>query len=107
MRIPEICPTCVTYINAKCIIYDGDYLSNIDVSPMDPLDEILSNINTLLIPRSGAVAPTANASYIGQLYVNTSVPTLYYARSVGYGAGDWVPLINGVVPTTTTTTTTP
>ena len=48
MRIAEICPNCATYINASCILYDGDYLSNIDVSPLDPLDEILEKLNDII-----------------------------------------------------------
>ena len=48
MRVAEICPECATYINAACIIYNGEYLSNIDVSPLDSLDDILVKINDAL-----------------------------------------------------------
>lgn len=48
MRIAEICPNCATYINASCILYDGPYLSCIDVSPLDPLDEILAKLDAIL-----------------------------------------------------------
>jgi hypothetical protein len=90
MRTAEVCPTCATYVNAVCVLYDGDYLTNIDVSPLDPLDEILGKINSNLVPKSGDVPPTASAVYIGQLYVDTSGPGLYYAVSVGSGSADWV-----------------
>jgi hypothetical protein len=46
MRTSQICPTCTTYINSLCIVYNGTYLSNINASPLDDLDTILSNINT-------------------------------------------------------------
>jgi hypothetical protein len=45
MRIATICPTCATFINSVCVIYDGEYLANIDVAPGDTLDEILAKIN--------------------------------------------------------------
>jgi len=90
MRIAEICPTCATYINAACVIYDGPYLSNIDVSPLDPLDQILGNINDNLVPVTGTGAPTNNAVYIGQLYVDTSTGDIYYAVTTGSGPADWV-----------------
>lgn len=94
MRIAEICPTCATYINASCIIYDGPYLSNIDVSPLDPLDQILGSINNNLVPVIGTTAPTTNATYVGQLYVNTLNGTIYYAITTGSGAADWVAIVD-------------
>ena len=45
MRTAAICPTCATYTNSICVIYNGIYLSNINASPLDPLDTILANIN--------------------------------------------------------------
>ncbi len=90
MRTAEICPTCATYENALCIIYDGPYLSNIDVTPLDSIESALESINDNLVPVVGIIAPTANAKFIGQLYVNTAAPALYFAKSVGLGASDWV-----------------
>lgn len=46
MRTASICPTCAIYENAKCILYDGDYLSNIDVDTLDSLQTALEKINT-------------------------------------------------------------
>lgn len=115
MRTAAICPTCATYENALCIIYNGEYLENIDVTPLDSLETALVNIDTTVggiitnienietnladitsyfTPLNGVVAPTANASFIGQLYVDTSGPALYYAVSVGSGPADWVQLAN-------------
>lgn len=45
MRIATICPTCATLINSVCVIYDGEYLANIDVAPGDTLEDILAKIN--------------------------------------------------------------
>lgn len=89
MRTAAICPTCATYENALCIIYNGPYLSNIDVAPLQDLPTILGKINTNLVPLSGTTAPTSSARYLGQTYLNTAKSMLYFAKSVGTGASDW------------------
>jgi len=94
MRTAAICPTCATYENALCILYNGDYLPNIDVAPLDSLEVALEKINNNLVPLYGPTSPTVAAVYIGQLYVNTTTPSLYYAKSIGLGALDWVLLTN-------------
>jgi hypothetical protein len=49
MRTANICPTCATYINAVCVIYDGPaVLTNIPASPDDNMDEILVALNETL-----------------------------------------------------------
>ena len=89
MRTAAICPTCAVYENAKCIVYNGTYLNNIDVNPLEDLQTILGKINTKLVPLSGTVAPSSSATYKGQLYLNTTTSILYFAKSVGTGATDW------------------
>ncbi len=90
MRTAAICPTCPTYENALCVLYNGEYLTNIDVNPLDSLEVALGKINDNLVPVSGANAPTAAAIYLGQLYVRTATaPNLYFAENTGTGALDW------------------
>lgn len=48
MRTAAICPTCATYENALCIIYNGSYLSNIDLAPLDNVQLAFSKVNTVL-----------------------------------------------------------
>ena len=36
MRTAAICPTCATFENALCVLYNGPYLANIDVNTIDP-----------------------------------------------------------------------
>jgi hypothetical protein len=99
MRTAAICPTCATYENAKCILYNGSFLSNINVAPLDDLETILEKINTRLVPLSGSLAPSTSATYLGQLYLNTAKSVLYFAKSVGTGASDWsVVLTTPVIP---------
>ena len=83
MRTAEICPTCAVYQNAECIIYNGPYLTNIVVNPLDDLQTILGNINTNLVPLTGIGAPTSPATYIGQLYVDDNTSIVYYASTAG------------------------
>ena len=89
MRTAAICPTCATYENAKCIVYNGPYLTNIKVNPLEDLESVLAKINTNLVPLSGTTAPSSSATYLGQTYLNTTKSMLYVAKSVGTGASDW------------------
>jgi len=101
MRIAELCPNCVTYINASCVIYNGVYLSSIDVAPLTSLDEILGDINSTFTALSGIGAPTTIPLFVGQLYINTSVPELWIG--MGTASVNWG--LVGEISTTTTTTT--
>jgi hypothetical protein len=89
MRTAAICPTCATYENALCIIYDGPYLTNIQVNPLEDLETILAKINSNLVPKTGTIAPSSSATYLGQTYLDTTTKILYFAKSVGTGATDW------------------
>lgn len=42
--------------------------------------------------RSGAAAPSVDAYYIGEIYVDTTGSKAYIAKSVGSGASDWMVL---------------
>jgi len=95
MRIAEICPTCATYQDASCILYNGEYLSNIVANPGESLNVVLENINNNLVPLTGTGVPDtpspsqppANAQspapYVGKLYVDNITGLVYYAKSVG------------------------
>jgi len=89
MRTAAICPTCATYENALCIIYNGPYLTNIDVDPLEDLQSVLAKINTNLVPIVGTTAPSTSATYLGQTYLNTAKSMLYFAKAIGTGAADW------------------
>lgn len=89
MRTAAICPTCATYENAKCIVYNGPYLTNVKVNPLEDLESALAKINTNLVPLSGTTAPSTSATYLGQTYLNTAKSMLYFAKAVGTGASDW------------------
>lgn len=94
MRTAAICPTCATFENALCVLYDGDLLVNSDINPLDSVTTAIEKLNDALAPGNGIVAPTTSAVYVGQLYVDTDEPALYYAITTGAGAADWVKLAN-------------
>ena len=99
MRTAAICPTCATYENALCIIYNGPYLTNIKVNPLEDLQSVLAKINTNLVPKTGTTAPSTSATYLGQTYLNTTKSMLYFAKAVGTGAADWSLVLTAPIPT--------
>lgn len=101
MRVAELCTTCATYINATCIIYNGNYLTNLDVSPLDSLDGILGKINDSLEPLTGSGEPAVAPTYVGQYYIDTIGGYLWVG--MGTGSVNWGLL--GTISTTTTTST--
>lgn len=46
MRTASVCPTCSTYENALCVIYDGPTLTTLNIQSQDDLQTILSKIET-------------------------------------------------------------
>jgi hypothetical protein len=44
MRTADVCPTCATYTNALCVIYDGPLLTTLNILPQDNLEIILQKI---------------------------------------------------------------
>lgn len=89
MRTAEICPTCATYQNALCIIYNGGYLTNLDIVPLDSIETILAKIDANFVPTTGATAPTNSAIYLGQQHLDSTNNQLYSAKTIGLGADDW------------------
>jgi len=107
MRTAAICPTCATYTNAVCVIYDGPYLSNLDIAPLTDLEEIIgiidAKIGTLqpalgftpenvankstnvLLGTSNTLYPTQNAvkTYVDTEIAAIPVPTLQQVTASG------------------------
>lgn len=116
MRTAQICPTCATYVNAVCVLYDGpDVLTNININPNDSLDTALVNINAVIgqinndiadidggfPPLYGEGAPEMNSSFIGQTYIDTLNQQLFFSFTTGNGELDWqgvcsCPSIDGI-----------
>lgn len=49
MRTANVCPTCSTFINALCVIYDGPLLATLDIQPTDSLEVALQKIETFAL----------------------------------------------------------
>lgn len=101
MRTAAICPTCATYINALCVIYNGPNLTNTNVATLDNLETIVQKINNNLVPRYGSGAPTTSAIYEGQIYIDNATGEIYIAIATGGGPADWVELaLQSAIPPT-------
>ncbi len=105
MRTAEVCDVCATFISAKCIIYNEDYLSSLDIAPGTHLDVILEAINDAFPALSGEGTPTSVPAFLGQKYIQTDGED---------GPVEWIGLSTtipnwgyiGTITTTTTTTST-
>lgn len=89
MRTAEICPTCATYQNALCILYNGLYLSNLDIEPLDSIEEILGKINDNVVPTNGTGPSIISGVYYAQQHLDTFNNKLYSAKTLGNGINDW------------------
>lgn len=49
MRTAAICPTCATYENALCVLYNGSYLFNTGIAPLDSMEVALQKIDPLIV----------------------------------------------------------
>lgn len=49
MRTSDICPTCSTFENALCIIYNGTFLTTLDINTLDSLEDALIKIEVFAL----------------------------------------------------------
>jgi hypothetical protein len=68
MRTAAICPTCATYENAVCVIYDGETLSNIGVPPLTDLQTALGSIDASL----GSAIALINSVAANPIFLTTT-----------------------------------
>ena len=76
MRTAEICPTCATYINALCVIYDGDALPNTQIGPNTNMKDALSLIDASI----GTINHILSTGYTG--VVETGFQTLTFTNGM-------------------------
>ncbi len=69
MRTAAICPTCATYENAICVLYDGPYLPYTGISPLDSVTEALAKIDAAI----GALGGTTTTSTSSTTSTTTTV----------------------------------
>jgi hypothetical protein len=53
MRTAKVCPTCSHYENSKCILYEGQWLSLVNIEPGDSVEVSLQKINDTMSTLSG------------------------------------------------------
>jgi len=103
MRVAVICPTCATNINSVCVIYDGEYLENLDVSPGDTLESILQKINDSCAC-TPLITTTTTSSSSTTSSTTTATPTTT-TTSTSSTSSTTTTTTSSTSSTTTTTTT--
>ena len=99
MRTAAICPTCATYENALCILYNGEYLSTIDVAPLDSLEIALENINTVMSGITGTSGTSGSSGSSGTSGLTGSSGSSGSSGSytpTNASAGTYTPTITGI-----------
>jgi hypothetical protein len=69
MRTAAICPTCATFENAICVLYDGEPLPYTEIEPLDSLQTALEKIDAAL----GNIIPSTN-NYLNYVAIDDSHP---------------------------------
>ena len=82
MRTADVCPTCSTYTNALCVIFDGPLLTTLDIAPNDDLDTALVKIEAwaagLTLTGGANISDEAySATWDGNTLVGASKNALY------------------------------
>jgi hypothetical protein len=88
MRTAQVCPTCATYINAVCVLYDGPYLPNLDIEPLTDVSGILEIIDDYvgnLQPSLGYV-PENVANKTVDMFTSSTSNTMYPSAKA---VADW------------------
>jgi hypothetical protein len=101
MRTASICPTCPTYTNSVCVLYDGPYLENLDVAPLTDLEEIIQKIDAFIgsLPQETKEYVVSFDQIFGdpdvQIFKNTLSGPIVWTRT---GTGDYEGVLNGAFP---------
>ena len=108
MRTAAICPTCATYENAICVLYDGPYLPCTGISPLDSIAEALAKIDAAICALGGTTtssttSTTTTAGPTTTTTTTTAGPTTTTTTTIA--GPTTTTTTTSVAPTTTTTTT--
>ena len=78
MRTAEVCPTCPTYENAKCVIYEGTFLPVTNISPGDSLEVVLAKLEIAIIAITPTTSSTSTSSTTSSSSTTTTSTTILY-----------------------------
>lgn len=81
MRTAAICPTCSTYENALCVIYNGEYLPNTDIQPLDSVQVALEKIDVAISEVNGN-GPRPVITVTGDYTITNNDYCILYSRAV-------------------------
>jgi len=83
MRTAAICPTCATYTNAVCVLYDGPYLSTLEINPLTDLEEVIQVIDAKINDIQPPLQTKVSLSSAQILTLGSSPVTLVPAQGAG------------------------
>lgn len=116
MRTAAICPTCATYENAICVLYDGPYLPCTGISPLDSIAEALAKIDAAICALGGTTTTsttttagpttTTTTTIAGPTTTTTSTSSTSSTTTTTTTGTPTTTTSTTAGPTTTTTTTT-
>ena len=105
MRTAAICPTCATYENAICVLYDGPYLPCTGISPLDSIAEALAKIDAAICALGGTTT-TSTTSTTTTEPPTTTTTTTSTTSTTSTTTTSTTTTTTTAPPTTTTTTST-
>lgn len=73
MRTAAICPTCATYENAICVLYDGPYLPCTGISPLDSIAEALAKIDAAICALTTTTTTSSTSSTSSTTTTTTTI----------------------------------
>ena len=72
MRTARVCPTCSTFENALCVLYNGEYLPFLDIAPGDSMEDVLVKLNAII----GILTPTTTTTTSSTSSTTTTSTTI-------------------------------
>jgi hypothetical protein len=107
MRTAAICPTCATYENAICVLYDGPYLPCTGISPLDSIAEALAKIDAAICALGGTTttSTTSTTTTAGPTTTTTTTTSVEPTTTTTTSVAPTTTTTTTATPTTTTTTT--
>lgn len=97
MRTADVCPTCSTYINAKCVIYNGPYLTTLNINTLDSVETAFERLDTWASTISGGEG--GNATLTEEIVASINVGGITVGQTFPIGTSLTTIVKNLVSPT--------
>ena len=105
MRTSDVCPTCSTFTNSLCVIFDGPLLTTLGINPLDSIDVALNKLDVWASTQVydlqsvldiGNYAQSPNTNSYASISLTDVLPiTEFYVEESGFWS--WLQLNTGNV----------